>query len=137
MRLITVVTGAESENARTTATQSMLNYGFRFYETKKMFSAGETLTTAKIWKADTDRIDLGLQRDLYITIARGQFDKLNKHFDLPEKIIAPAAAGSEQGRLRLVLADKEVISAPLVAIHSVSEGGFFRRIQDDIRLFFE
>ena len=137
MRLITVVTGAESDKARTTATQVMLNYGFRFYETRKMFDANKALTPAKVWKAETDMIDLGLKRDLYVTIGRGQFDKLNKVFELPDRIIAPVAEGSEQGRVKLMLADKEILSTPLVALHAVQEGGLFRRLRDDIHLFFE
>ena len=137
MRLITVVTGTDSDNARTKATQALLNYGFRFYETRKLFDANKALTATKIWKAESDMIDLGLKRDLYVTIGRGQFDNLNKVFELPDRIIAPVAEGSEQGRLRLMLADKEILSTPLFAIQAVQEAGLFRRLRDDIHLLFE
>jgi len=137
MRLITVVTGADSDNARTKANQALLNYGFRFYETRKLFDANKALTSTKIWKAEADTIDLGLKKDLYVTIGRGQFDSLNKVFDLPGRIIAPVAEGSEQGRLKLMLADKEILNTPLYAIHAVPEGGLFRRLRDDIHLIFE
>ncbi|MGH8120773.1 MAG: D-alanyl-D-alanine carboxypeptidase family protein [Gammaproteobacteria bacterium] len=137
MRLITVVTGTESDNARTRATQALLNYGFRFYETRKLFEANKTLTSTKIWKAESATIDLGLKRDLYVTIGRGQFENLNKVFELPDRIVAPVTEGSEQGRLKLMLADKEIFTTPLYAIHSVQQGGLIRRLRDDIQLLFE
>ena len=137
MRLITVVTGAASDNARTKATQALLNYGFRFYETRKMFDANQALTATKIWKAESDMLDLGLKKDLYVTVARGQFDNLTRVFALPDRIIAPVAEGSEQGRLKLLLADKEILNTPLFAMHAVQEGGLFRRLRDDIHLLFE
>ena len=137
MRLITVVTGADSDSARTRANQALLNYGFRFYETRKLFAANATLTTAKIWKAESDVLDLGLKKDLYVTIGRGQFDNLNKVFELHDRIIAPVAEGSEQGRLKLMLSNKEILSTPLFARHAVPEGGLFRRLRDDIHLIFE
>jgi len=137
MRLITVVTGTDSDNARTKANQALLNYGFRFYETRKVFAANKTLTSPKIWKAESDTIDLGLKKDLYVTIGRGQFDNLNKVFELPGRIIAPVTEGSEQGRLKLMLADKEILSTPLFAMRTVPEGGLVRRLRDDIQLLFE
>ena len=137
MRLITVVTGTASDYARTKATQALLNYGFRFYETRKMFDANKALTATKIWKAESDMLDLGLKKDLYVTVTRGQFDNLTKVFALPDRIIAPVAEGSEQGRLKLMLADKEILNTPLFAMHAVQEGGLFRRLRDDIHLLFE
>jgi D-alanyl-D-alanine carboxypeptidase (penicillin-binding protein 5/6) len=137
MRLIAVVTGTESDNARTNATKALLEYGFRFYETRKLFKANETLVSAKIWKAESDNIDLGVKKDLYVTIARGQFESLHKVFQLPDKIIAPVAEGSEQGKLKLMLADKEILSMPLLAMHAAPEGSLFRRLSDDFHLMFE
>jgi D-alanyl-D-alanine carboxypeptidase (penicillin-binding protein 5/6) len=137
MRLIAVVTGTESDNARTSATKALLEYGFRFFETRKLFKADETLVSAKIWKAESDKIDLGVKKDLYVTIARGNFENLNKVFELPDKIIAPVAAGSEQGKLKLMLGDKEILGTPLFAMQAVPEGNLFRRLHDDIYLMFE
>lgn len=137
MRLVAVVTGMESDNARTSAIKALLDYGFRFYETRKLYNADETLVSARIWKAESDAVDLGLRKDLYVTIARGKFESLNKVFALPDKIIAPVAEGSEQGRLKLMLADQEILSTPLVALHAVPEGSLFRRLRDQVQLLFE
>ena len=137
MRLIAVVTGTESDNARTSATKTLLEYGFRFFETQKLFQANKTLVSAKIWKGQTDNIDLGVTKDIYVTIARGSFDKLNKEFVLPDKIIAPVSADSEQGKLRLMLDNKEVFSTPLFAMQAVPEGNLYRRLRDDVYLLFE
>ena len=137
MRLIAVVLGTESEKARASAVQALLNYGFRFYETRKLYSAGDVLTTARVWKGVTDNIELVLKNDLYVTIARGQFDKLEKKFELPERIIAPVEAGAETGHMQLLLADKEVMTVPLYARESIPEGGFFKRMKDKIKLVLE
>ena len=137
MRLVTVVMGADSDKSRTSANQALLNYGFRFYETRKVHAANDVLTTAKIWKGTTDKVELGLKEDLYLTIARGQFDNLKANYELPEKIIAPVSEGGEVGKVKFTLADKEVATRPLYAIQAVPEAGFFRQIEDSVRLFFE
>ncbi len=137
MRLITVVMGANGDKARTQASLALLNYGFRFYETRKLYSANEILTTAKIWKGELDNVELGLTRDLYITIPRGQFEKINTVFDIPEKIFAPITQGDEQGKVKLILSDKEILSKPLFAMNSIAQGGLFSRLKDDIRLLLQ
>lgn len=136
MRLISVVMGAESDNARTSANQALLNYGFRFYETRKLYTADEILTSARIWKGTAERIALGLDNELFVTIPRGQFDKLENKYDVPDKIIAPVQTGEKVGQLKLVLNDKEIITAPLVAKETVAQAGVFGRIKDEIRLLF-
>jgi len=137
MRLIAVVMGTESEKARASAVQALLNYGFRFYETRKLHNAGDILTTARVWKGAADNIGLGLKNDLYVTIARGQFDKLEKKFELPERIMAPVEAGTETGNMKFILADKEVMTIPLYAGETVLEGGFFKRMKDKIKIMIE
>ena len=137
MRLISVVMGSKGEKARTETSLALLNYGFRFYETRKLFSANEILTTAKIWKGDTDSVGLGLTRDLYITIPRGQFENINTVFDLPERMIAPIAQGDEKGKVKLILSDKEIVSRPLFAMQSIAQGGLFSRLKDDIRMILQ
>lgn len=136
MRLISVVMGAESDNARTSANQALLNYGFRFYETRKLYTADEILTSHRIWKGTAERIALGLDNELFVTIPRGQFDKLENKYVVPDKIIAPVQTGEKVGQLKLVLNDKEIITAPLVAKETVAQAGVFGRIKDEIRLLF-
>ena len=136
MRLISVVMGAESDNARTSANQALLNYGFRFYETRKLHTANEILTSPRIWKGTAEKISLGLNDDLFVTIPRGQFDNLESIYDLPGRIIAPVQKGDRLGQLKLVLNDKEVITTPLFAKNTVTQAGIFGRIKDEILLLF-
>lgn len=137
MRLISVVMGSKGEKARTETSLALLNYGFRFYETRKLFSANEILTTAKIWKGETDSVGLGLTGDLYVTIPRGQFENINTVFDLPESMIAPVAQGDEKGKVKLILSDKEIVSRPLFTMQSIAQGGLFSRLKDDIRMILQ
>lgn len=135
MRLISVVMGTDSDKARTNANQSLLNYGFRFYETRKLFSANDIVTSSRLWKGTSDKIDLGLNKDLYVTIARGQFDQLKQVYDLPERIIAPVKQGEEMGKLKLVLSDKDILTTPLYARETVTAAGLFKRLKDNVQLF--
>ncbi len=137
MRLISVVLGADGPKSREQASQAFLNYGFRFYETKKIYSVGDTITTAKVWKGESENIDLGVNRDLYVTIPRGQFSNIDMKFDLPKTTVAPVMQGEKQGMLKLFISDEEIISEPLVALQSIKQAGLFRRLKDDIRLIFE
>jgi D-alanyl-D-alanine carboxypeptidase (penicillin-binding protein 5/6) len=82
-------------------------------------------------------MERGLKNDLYVTIARGQFDKLEKKFELPERIMAPVEAGTETGNMKFILADKEVMTIPLYAGETVLEGGFFKRMKDKIKIMIE
>ena len=135
MRLIAVVMGAESEQARVTANQALLTYGFRFYETRKVFGSEEVLVTGTVWKGKQDKVNIGINRDLYVTIARGQFDNLESRFDLRDPIIAPVQQGTELGNLTLSLAGTEVVNMPVFSSQDVAEAGFFKRMKDGIRLF--
>ena len=93
MRLISVVMGSESEGARAKATQSLLGYGFRFYETQKLYGANENITSVKIWKGDTEELVLGLDADLHVTFPRGQKNQLRTEFNLSKKIHSTCKQG--------------------------------------------
>jgi len=137
MRLISVVLGTASEDARADESQKLLSYGFRFYETHRLYGADEVLSTARVWKGESQSLPLGLQQELYITIPRGQYDKLNAALKVQQPIIAPANKGAPYGSLNISLDGQTVVARPLVALHDVAEGGFFQRAVDDIKLWFE
>jgi D-alanyl-D-alanine carboxypeptidase (penicillin-binding protein 5/6) len=137
MRLISVVMGAESEGVRSKATQSLFGYGFRFYETQKLYAANEGITSVKIWKGDTEELVLGLDADLYVTFPRGQKNQLRTEFNLFEKYIAPVGKGNVQGSLKIVLASEDIADAKLISLESVSEGSVIVRLKDNFRLLFE
>ncbi|MCH8261460.1 MAG: D-alanyl-D-alanine carboxypeptidase [Proteobacteria bacterium] len=137
MRLISVVMGSESEGAREKATQSLLGYGFRFYETQKLYGANENITSVKVWKGDTEALVLGLDTDLYVTFPRGQKNQLRTEFNLSEKYIAPVNRGNVLGNLKVTLADEDIADAKLIALQSVNEGSVIVRLKDNFLLLFE
>lgn len=136
MRLITVVLGTSSEEARAQETQKLLSYAFRFYRTHKLYNAGQVLNQARVWGGATNQVRLGLDEALSVTIPRGQRDQLGANLDLNPVIKAPVARGQELGRVVVELNGEEVKSVPLVALEAVPEGGLFKRIWDEIVLFF-
>lgn len=136
MRLISVVMGAKSEKARTVNSQALLNYGFRYYESHKLYKAGETLIEQRMWKGENKLIPLGLDNDLSVTIPRGRYDDLKASMSIDEKIIAPINEGDPVGVVKVTLEGEDYLEAPLVALASNPDGGFWRRIVDFFLQFF-
>lgn len=135
-RLIAVVFGTNSEQARAAETQKLLTYGFRFFETRQFYAKGAELTQAPVWKGAERQLKAGLAENLTLTLPRGQLDKLQASMTLQPMIEAPVAAGQEVGKVEVRLGEQVLHSAPLVALEAVEEGGIFRRVWDSIRLFF-
>jgi D-alanyl-D-alanine carboxypeptidase (penicillin-binding protein 5/6) len=136
MRLISVALGTDSEKSRASVSQSLLNYGFRFFETHKLYSAGEILNRSRVWKGESDKVSLGLLQDLYITIPRGSYNELEAVMDVDASIVAPLEKGSQHGAVRVNLADEEMLNAPLVALEPVAEGSIFQIAKDHILQLF-
>jgi D-alanyl-D-alanine carboxypeptidase (penicillin-binding protein 5/6) len=137
MRLVSVVLGTKSEESRADASQSLLNYGFRFFETHKLYDGNTKLTNARIWKGASDAVELGLAEPLYITIPRGEYNNLDASMQLQEQITAPVTQGQTLGRVVINLAGTLVSERDLVALQAVDEGGFWQRIVDEGLLYFE
>ncbi len=132
MRLITVVLGTKSEKSRADESLALLNYGFRFFETHKLYGAGETLNDARIWQGEQSTVPLGLAQDLYVTVPRGQYRQLSAEVVLDPSIKAPATKGRPYGTVRVSLSDKPLTERPLVALREVAEGGLWRRTVDAV-----
>ena len=132
MRLIAVVLGTRSEKARASVSQSLMSYGFRFYESNKLYVAGENLNTVRIWKGEREDLSLGLTDDLHVTIPRGQYKKLNAVMDVNENIEAPIKKGEQLGMVRVMLNEEEILSRPLVSLYEVSEGSIWQKTKDYI-----
>ena len=137
MRLIAVVLGAESTRARARIVQSLLNYGFRFYETRQVYASGEEVTGVRVWKGDTEQLSLGLEQSLHVTVPRGRYGEIDAEMEIASRLIAPVHAGEPQGVLRLALGDELAVERPLVALDDVPEGNLWRRLSDHVRLMFE
>ena len=137
MRLISVVLGTDSENARAEASQALLNYGFRFFETHKLYDSGNQLTTSRIWKGETESVSLGINKPLYATIPRGQYQSLDASMTIDNRITAPVAEGRALGMVHVKLGDAVIAEQELVALQGVNEGSFWQRIMDEALLYFE
>ncbi|MCX7545563.1 D-alanyl-D-alanine carboxypeptidase family protein [Marinicella gelatinilytica] len=137
MRLINVVMGTESEKARADETQKMLNYGFRFFETHKLYPAGQQQAVAEVWKGQEEEVALGLANDLFITIPKGSYDRLQAGVDIPGQLEAPIAQGQVLGQLTIRLDDNVIIERPMVALNAVEQGGWWTRTVDGMGLWFK
>lgn len=136
-RLISVVLGAPNDNARTNYSESLLNYGFRFFETHKVFAANTRLTTSKIWMGKAGNVDLGLKDDLYVTIPNGQYQNLKASVTLDKIIKAPLIKGQPCcGVVNVNLNGKLLLSQPLVPLKDVAKAGAFSSLIDKIILLF-
>ena len=134
MRLISVVLGTASEDARAQQSLQLLNYGFRFFETHRLYSAGEQLTEARVWKGATDNVALGVPDDLYITTPRQEYENLSAAASADSEIEAPVSEGEALGTLEVELANTTIHEEPLVALDSVEAGGLWRQVVDRLLL---
>ena len=125
MRLIAVVAGSESENERLTASQRLLEYGFRFYATQKLVSQEIKVTTAKVWGGRTNEVALGSTKDIYLTLPRSEFKNIKANYQFNNNLQAPIEIGQMIGSIEFTSNDRVVLSAPLVAIETVEAKGFF------------
>ena len=137
MRLVSVVMGTNSMKSREEESLKLLNYGFRFYETHKLYSAGDTLSTAKVWKGESDKLPVGIKDDLFITIPRNKYDKLEASIQLNSQITAPISESQQVGSLVITLSGDSVTEKPLVALNSIAEGGFFGKLIDNVMMMLE
>jgi len=137
MRVISVVLGTASAKARVDGSQALINYGFRFFETRLLYRAGETITQARIWKAANEFSELGLPEDLYITIPRGSYDEVESVLNIPAILEAPVANGQPLAELQVNLHDKNLINTSLRALDENPEGSIWQRTRDGVKLWFE
>jgi D-alanyl-D-alanine carboxypeptidase (penicillin-binding protein 5/6) len=136
MRLISVVMGTESVAARATENQTLLNYGFRFYESHRLYEGNKTIQESRIWKGATETLPLGLSEDLYATIPRRQYNDLKATVDIDKQIIAPVKTGDKLGTVTVKLKNEVIASKNLIALQDVEKGGLIRRLYDSVLMLF-
>lgn len=136
MRLITVVMGTPSTDARAQETQKLLTYGFRFYETAQVIAANQVMGNTKVWSGKAESVDVGVQEALTATIPRGQLAKLTTELTLDETIKAPIAVGQALGKLKVMLGDQVYYDGPAVALQAVEAGSWLKQLMDWLHLFF-
>ena len=136
MRLVSVVMGSSSTSSRKAETRSLLNYGFRFFETLRLLDAGSTLSEGRVWKGQTQQVSLGVLQDVLMTLPRSTAD-VTTEIMIDDPLIAPLAVGDVVGRVRLLRAGESVTEVPLQVLEVVEPAGFFARLWDGIVLWFQ
>jgi D-alanyl-D-alanine carboxypeptidase (penicillin-binding protein 5/6) len=137
MRIVSVVLGSASPKVRNDGSQALLNYGFRFFETRLLYRGGETVTEAKIWKSANATTPLGLPEDLYITVPRGSYNEVESVLSMPAVLLAPVAQGQPLAQLEVSLNGSSLITAPLRALHDNPTGSIWQRGRDAVMLLLE
>jgi len=137
MRLISVVLGTKSDNDRANANQALLNYGYRFFETRPIYKASEKLSETRVWKGEDTELALGLNRDFYVTFPRGQYQNLKAGMEINGMVVAPVKQGDKLGTVKVTFNNETVGQQDLVAMKTVERGGIFRRTIDQAQLFFK
>lgn len=136
-RLISVVMGSTSEKQRADDSQALLNWGFRFFETHKLYDVSKVIAQQKVWKGAADQVQLGVAQPMLVTVPRGKYNQLKPMMDVPKQLIAPIAKGQKIGTVKVMLDGKVVAQRPLVAISAVEQGGFFKRLWDEFWMWWE
>ncbi len=137
MRLISVVVGADSDKDRSSQTQSLLNYGYRFFETRRLYAANESIADLRVWKGVVDQVGVGLTKDLYLTFPRGQYDQLTAAADRPDSVVAPLSQYQTMGKLSIRLQDRLLFEDDLYILSGVEQAGFFKRLSDSVKSIFD
>lgn len=136
MRLVSVVLGTKSEEARAVESQKLLAFGFRNFESQRLYAAAAVLQTARVWKGQAEQVNIGVEQAVALTLPRGSKDKLQAQVAVEKIIEAPITKGQVLGSLTVSLDGKTVLNQPVVALQEVAEGGLFTRFWDSIKLFF-
>lgn len=135
MRLISVVMGTPSIRAREDASAALLNYGFGFYQTRRLYAANTPVISLRTWKGTANETALGVQQDVYATFGRGQENLLKVSADVHEPLIAPLARDAAVGQLRIMLGDQQLGTYALHPTADVPQAGLFGRTIDGVKLW--
>ena len=135
-RLLSVVMGTASKEARAAESQKLLNWGWQAWDAVRLFEAGQPVQVAKIWKGDKPEVRLGVAGAMFVTVPKGEGDKLKTSVERTDPLLAPLTAGQRVGSLKITTAGGVgVVTVPLVAMDAVGLAGFFGRAWDAVRLW--
>ncbi|MBI2316483.1 MAG: D-alanyl-D-alanine carboxypeptidase, partial [Betaproteobacteria bacterium] len=136
-RLLAVVLGAGSESVRAQEAQKLLNFGFQFYDSVRLYARGQTVSALPVWKGGESTVKAGLAAALSVTVPKGMAEKLKAELVSMQPLIAPISAGQRVGTVRVMLEGKPIGEYPAVALQNVAIAGFFGRAWDTVRLWFK
>ena len=134
MRLISVVMGTSSEDSRAIETQKLMTYGFRYFETHKLYDTNQVLANVQVWSGKDSAVDLGVEEEVYVTIPRGQSQSMEATVDIDEIIYAPLGNGQVMGIVNVTLDEETVFQGNIIAMQDVERGGIIKRFVDWLTL---
>lgn len=134
-RLISVVLGTASDAVRTQESQKLLNWGFQNFDTVKLYSKGQAVSTVPVWKGSESNVKLGFTRDVLVTVPKGVAGKMKPVLERKDPLVAPLARNAQVGTLKMMVDGKPLIALPVVALEEVPEAGIFGRAWDAMRLW--
>jgi D-alanyl-D-alanine carboxypeptidase (penicillin-binding protein 5/6) len=126
--------GTASDNARTMESQRLLNHGFQFYDTVRLYGKEREVTAIPLWKGTQDKLKTGFGYDVYFSLPKNQADKLKARLEYKQPLVAPIAAGQRVGTVKFTLDGKPVGEHPLIALETVSGASILGRAWDSMRL---
>jgi len=134
-RLLTVVLGATSENARANESQKLMNWGYTAYEGIKLFDANQAVVTPEVWKGKANNVRLGRMQSVVVSVPAGTASRLKTQVARPDPLVAPFAKGQAVGTLKVMSGDQSLVDVPLVALDAVEQAGIMGRAWDAMRLW--
>ncbi len=137
MRIISVVMGAKDANARANENQTLINYGFRFFESHQLYEAKKSLSEARVWKGASKLVSLGLSESMYVMVPRRLYKDLKAVITVDKKITAPVVEGSKLGSVKVTLNNEVLEEKDLVALQSVEQGNIFQRLSESAMMMLE
>lgn len=137
MRLVAVVLGTDSPTARERDSQTLLNYGYRFWETKRILVAGQSLNESRVWKGESELVNIGVKQDVWATLPRGSAEQVSSKLSLPTQLIAPLDTKTALGKVHVNLGDKLIAEAGLYPLKPVPTGSLWQQGRDTVLLWLE
>jgi D-alanyl-D-alanine carboxypeptidase (penicillin-binding protein 5/6) len=137
MRLVSVVLKTDSARARERASEALLAYGFRFFETQPLFTAGKPVQSVRVFKGEAEAVEVGVAQSLAVTLPRGAGDALQTEVELPAQLVAPLSPATPVGTIRVRLDNEVLAEAPLVPLTAVADGSLWQQARDTVLLWFE
>ena len=135
-RLLSVVLGAQSETARATESQKLLNYGFLNFDAVRLYEKGQGVATLEVWKGSVREVKAGFDRDLFVSVPRGQGERVKATLTSQKPLLAPIAQNQKVGSMQLRVDGREIAVLPVLALEGVGTAGVFGRAMDTVRLWF-
>jgi D-alanyl-D-alanine carboxypeptidase (penicillin-binding protein 5/6) len=134
-RLLSIVLGASSENARATETQKLLNWGYTAFDAIKLFDANQAVVTPNVWKGRGSQVKLGRFAPIVVAVPTGAAGRIQTQVARPEPLVAPLNRGQAVGALKVTLDQKPLVDVPLLVLETVEQAGFVGRAWDSVRLW--